>query len=49
MKTFSNEKALPQHSVLGYKIDLYFLKHKLAIAVQKIRVFRMAGDFFVQA
>ena len=28
---FSNKKSLLQHSVLGYNIDLYFPKHKLAI------------------
>ena len=33
----SNEKLLLQHSVLGYKIDLYFPKHKLAIEVQEKR------------
>ena len=32
-KLYSNEKILLQHSVLGYKIDLYFPKHKLAIEV----------------
>ena len=30
-KLFSNEKILLQHSVLGYRIDLSFSKHKLAI------------------
>ena len=30
---FSNEKLLLQHSVLGYKIDLHFPKHKLATEV----------------
>ena len=33
IKTFSNVKTLPQHSVLSYKIDLYFPEHKLAIEV----------------
>ena len=32
---FSKEKILLQHSVLSYSIDLYFLKHKLAIAVDE--------------
>ena len=31
MKTFLNEKILPQHSVLDDQIDLYFPEHKLAI------------------
>ena len=35
MKTFSNKKTLPQHSVLSYQIDLYFPEHKLAMAVDK--------------
>ena len=35
MKTFSNEKALPQYSVLSYRIDLYFPEHKLAIEVDE--------------
>ena len=30
-KLFSNEKILLQHSVLDYKIDLYFPEHKLGI------------------
>ena len=30
-KLFSNEKILLQHRVLGYRIDLYFPKQKLAI------------------
>ena len=34
-KLFSNEKILLQHSALGYRIDLYFPKHKLAIEVDK--------------
>ena len=32
-KLFSNEQILLQHSVLGYRIDLYFPKHKLTIEV----------------
>ena len=32
---FSNEKWLLQNSVLGYKIDLHFPKHKLAREVQE--------------
>ena len=34
-KLFSNEKLLLQHSVLGYKIDLYFPEHKLALEVDE--------------
>ena len=33
IKRFSNEKALPQHSVLSYKID--FPEHKLVIEVDE--------------
>ena len=33
IKAFSNDKKLPQHSVLGYQINLYFPKHKLAIDI----------------
>ena len=29
------KKTLPQHSVLGYKIDLYFPENKLAIDVDE--------------
>ena len=29
-KSFLNEKILLQHSVLDYRIDLYFSEHKLA-------------------
>ena len=36
-KLFSNEKVLLQHSVLDYKIDLYFAEHKLAIEVDEKR------------
>ena len=35
MKAFPNEKASLQHSVLGYKIDLYFPEHKLAVEVDE--------------
>ena len=35
INTFPNEKVLPQHSVLNYKIDLYFPQHKLAIEVDE--------------
>ena len=35
IKTFSNEKILPQNSVLAYQIDLNFLEHKLAIEVDE--------------
>ena len=35
IKKFSNEKLPPKHSVLSYKIDLYFSKHKLAIEVDE--------------
>ena len=31
MKIFASEKILLKHSVLSYRIDLYFPKHKLAI------------------
>ena len=34
-KLFSNGKILLQHSALGYKIDLYFPEHKLAIEVDE--------------
>ena len=36
-KLFSKEKILLQHSVLDYKIDLHFPKHKLAIEVDEKR------------
>ena len=29
------KKILLQHSVLGYRLDLYFPKHKLAIEVDE--------------
>ena len=35
IKTFSNQKILPQNSVLDYQIDLNFLEHKLAIEVDE--------------
>ena len=35
IKSFSNEKTLPQHSVLNYPIDLCFPEHKLAIEVDE--------------
>ena len=34
-KTFSNEKVLPEYSILDNQIDLYFLEHKLAIEVDE--------------
>ena len=33
---FSKEKILLQHSVLSYRIDLYFLKHKITIEVDEL-------------
>ena len=35
IKTFPNEKILPQYSVLDYQINFYFLEHKLAIEVDE--------------
>ena len=35
MKKFSNEKTLPQLSVLSYQIDFYFPEHKLATEVDE--------------
>ena len=35
IKTFSNEKILPQHFVLSNQIDLRFPKQKLAIEVDE--------------
>ena len=32
---FLTEEIIFQHSVLGYKIDAYFLKHRLAIEVDE--------------
>ena len=37
-KLFGKEEILAQHSVLEYKIDLYFPKHKLAIEVDGKRL-----------
>ena len=34
-KIFSTEKIISQHHVLGYYIDACFLKHKLAIEIDK--------------
>ena len=35
MKLFRSEKILLQHSVLGYRIDLYLPRHKLAIEIDE--------------
>ena len=35
MKEFPREKILLQHSVLSYRIDLYFLRHELAIQIDE--------------
>ena len=35
IKVFAKEKILIQHSVLKYRIDLYFPDHKLAIGVDE--------------
>ena len=35
MKVFASKEILLQHSVLSYKIDLYFSKHRLAIQIDK--------------
>ena len=32
-EAFSTEEIIFQHFVLGYRIDAYFLKHKLAVEV----------------
>ena len=32
---FAAEEIILQHSSLGYRIDAYFLKHKLAIEVDE--------------
>ena len=32
---FATEKIIMQHNVLGYRIDAYFSKHKLAIEIDK--------------
>ena len=37
MKVFAREEILLQHYVLGYRINLYFLKHKLAIETDEKR------------
>ena len=34
---FAAEEIILQHNVLGYRIDTYFPKHKLAIEVDKQR------------
>ena len=34
-KAFSNEKMLPQHSVLNCQVDLYFSEYNLAIEVDE--------------
>ena len=34
-KTFSNKEILQHYSVLNHYIDLYFLKHKLAIEIDE--------------
>ena len=34
--TFEGEDMQTQYSVLGYRIDLYFHKHKLAIEVDEL-------------
>ena len=34
-EAFSTEEISFQHLVLGYRIDVYFLKHKLAIEVDQ--------------
>ena len=35
IKLFSNEKIILQHSILGYRTDLYFPKHNLAIEIDE--------------
>ena len=35
IKTFLNEKILPQYTVLNYQIYLFFLEHKLAVEVDE--------------
>ena len=35
IKVLEREKILLQHTVLSYKIDLYFVEHKLAIEVDE--------------
>ena len=34
-ETFSTEEIIFQYSVLGYKVDAYFLKYRLAIEVDE--------------
>ena len=35
MTLFAAEETILQHNVLGYRIDAYFLKHKLVIEVDE--------------
>ena len=35
VKAFSNERLLPQYSVLSNQINLFFPKHKLAIEIDE--------------
>ena len=35
IKSISSEKILLQHSVLNYRIDLYFLQHKLPAEIHE--------------
>ena len=35
MRAFSTEEVSLQHIVLGYRIDAYFIKHKLAIEIDE--------------
>ena len=35
MKIFLVKKILLQHSVLGYRIDLYFSEHKIAMEIDE--------------
>ena len=35
IKIFASEEILLQHSVLSYKVDVYFSKHRLAIKIDK--------------
>ena len=35
MKVFASGEILLEHSVLSYRTDLYFLKHRLAIEVDE--------------
>ena len=36
MDAFEGDNIQTQYSVLGYRIDLYFCKHKLAVEVDKL-------------